>query len=89
MWESRLRDGNLDGFCDWIATQAWPVFSTTEGFLGGEVYRSDAECRAVVVTRWADQATLRSGNEWFDLGAERFTDNAPHAWEFAQVPTEV
>ena len=69
MWETRLRDGTLDEFCSWITAEAWPVFTTTDGFLGGEVYRSDVEARAVVVTRWSDDATLLAGNEWFDLGA--------------------
>jgi heme-degrading monooxygenase HmoA len=87
MWEARIRDGALDEFADWIVVEAWPVFATTAGFLGGEVYRSAAETRAVVVTRWAAQDTLLAGNAWFDLGVERFTDHAAHAWEFTQVPT--
>ena len=87
MWETRLRDGYVDDFCSWVVDEAWPVFAVAEGFLGGEVYRQDAESRAVVVTRWVDQTTLTAGNEWFDLGAERFVERAPHAWEFTPVPT--
>jgi heme-degrading monooxygenase HmoA len=87
MWETRLRDGSLDAFCEWIGGEAWPALVTTDGFLGGEVYRSDAENRAVVITRWVDEETLLAGNEWFDLGAERFTARAPHSWDFTPVPT--
>jgi heme-degrading monooxygenase HmoA len=89
MWETKLRDGSLEGFCEWIAAEAWPVFVTTDGFLGGEVYRQDDENRAVVVTRWVDQPTLLAGTEWFDLGAERFTGRDPQVWEFTQVATDL
>ncbi len=52
---------------------------------GGELYRSDAQDRAVIVTRWASTEALAAGNEWFDLGAERFVAREPEAWEFTPV----
>jgi heme-degrading monooxygenase HmoA len=85
MWETRIREGQLDEFCDWTKTTAWPQFLAAPGFGGGELYRSDAQDRAVIVTRWASTEALAAGNEWFDLGAERFVAREPEAWEFTPV----
>ena len=87
MWETRLRDGLLDEFCQWVRDEVWPQFLTTDGFSGGEVYRSDVDNRVVVVTQWLDDEALLVGYDWFDLGAERFSARAPDAWEFTQVET--
>ena len=53
MWETRIREGQLDEFCTWTKTTAWPQFLAAPGFGGGELYRSDVQDRAVIVTRWA------------------------------------
>lgn len=86
MWEARIRDGELGDFCSWMRTAAWPAFTASQGFAGGELYRSDEQYLAVVVTRWADRESLIAGNGWFDLGAERFCDREASAWEFDPVP---
>jgi heme-degrading monooxygenase HmoA len=86
MWESRINAGQLDEFCTWVRDAAWPQFVAAKGFSGGELYRSDEQNRAVIVTRWADADALAAGNAWFDLGAERFTPEEANAWEFAPVP---
>jgi len=88
MWESRINPGQLDAFCAWTRAEAWPQFAAAQGFLGGEMYRSDAQQRAVIVTRWSDAEALVAGNEWFDLGAERFTAGEANAWEFTPVPVQ-
>lgn len=88
MWESRINAGRLDEFCTWIRDAAWPQFRAAAGFAGGELYRSDEQERAVVVTRWSDTEALAGGNAWFDLGAERFTANEANAWEFVPVPID-
>lgn len=85
MWESRINPGQLDDFCTWVRNEAWPQFTAAHGFSSGELYRSDAQYIAVVVTRWADADSLEHGNAWFDLGAERFSAGEPNAWEFTQV----
>jgi heme-degrading monooxygenase HmoA len=85
MWETRITKGQLDEFCAWVQTTAWPQFLAAPGFGGGELYRSDAQDRAVIVTRWATTEALAAGNEWFDLGAERFVAREPEAWEFTPV----
>jgi heme-degrading monooxygenase HmoA len=85
LWETKIRPGELDEFCEWVKTAAWPEFTSAPGFLGGEVYRSDDQDRAVVVTRWSTATTLAEGNAWFDLGAERFCGREPSAWEFSPV----
>jgi heme-degrading monooxygenase HmoA len=85
MWETRIREGQLDEFCTWAKTTAWPQFLASPGFGGGELYRSDAQDRAVIITRWATMKDLAAGNEWFDLGAERFVAREPEAWEFTPV----
>ena len=55
--------------------------------LGARTLRvtSDVQDRAVIVTRWATTEDLAAGNEWFDLGAERFVAREPEAWEFTAV----
>jgi heme-degrading monooxygenase HmoA len=85
MWETRIREGQLDEFCTWTKSTAWPQFLSAPGFGGGELYRSDTQDRAVIVTRWASTEALAAGNEWFDLGAERFVAREPEAWEFTPV----
>lgn len=85
MWETTIRPGQLDEFCDWVKTVAWPQFVAASGFAGGEVYRADEADRAVIVTRWSTSDTLAEGNAWFDLGAERFTAREPSAWQFTPV----
>jgi heme-degrading monooxygenase HmoA len=88
MWESRINPGQLDAFCAWTRAEAWPQFAAAQGFAGGELYRSDAQQRAVIVTRWSDAEAMAAGTEWFDLGAERFTDGEANAWEFTPVPVQ-
>jgi len=88
MWEGRVNPGQLDEFCAWARSEAWPQFVGAEGFLGGEVYRSDEQYHAVVITHWADDDTLAAGNTWFDLGAERFLAAEAHAWAFMPVPLD-
>lgn len=88
MWESRINSGQLDEFCAWVREEAWPQFRGAAGFSGGELYRSDDQERAVVVTRWADTDALAAGNAWFDLGAERFSATEANAWEFVPVPVD-
>lgn len=88
MWETTIRPGQLDEFCDWVKTAAWPQFVVAPGFGGGEVYRADQADRAVVVTRWSTADTLAEGNAWFDLGAERFTAREPSAWQFTPVDVD-
>lgn len=85
MWETAVRPGLLDEFCEWVKAAAWPQFVAAPGFAGGEVYRSDEHGRAVIVTRWSNADTLAAGNAWFDLGAERFTSREPSAWQFTPV----
>jgi heme-degrading monooxygenase HmoA len=85
MWETRITQGQLDEFCAWVKATAWPQFLAAPGFGGGELYRSDPQDRAVIVTRWATTEALAAGNEWFDLGAERFVAREPEAWEFTPV----
>ncbi len=87
MWETKVSAGQLDDFCSWIRSAAWPQFVVANGFVGGEVYRSDEQDRAVVVTRWIDADALAAGNAWFDLGAERFCERGPDAWQF--IPVDV
>jgi heme-degrading monooxygenase HmoA len=85
MWESRLDDGLVDAFFDHVARVAWPAFTTAAGFRGGEVYRSDDDGRrAVVVTRWADEASADSGAA-VEAGLARFCAREPHAWVFRRV----
>jgi len=86
MWESRINPGQLDEFCTWARDEAWPQFVAAQGFSGGELYRSDEQHSAVVVTRWVDADALAAGNAWFDLGAERFSASEANAWEFTPVP---
>jgi len=86
MWEARITEGQLNDFCAWAASEAWPQFAAAQGFSGGEVYRSNEQGLAVIVTRWADSEALAAGNTWFDLGAERFCADEPHVWEFDPVP---
>lgn len=86
MWESRINPGQLDEFCMWARIEAWPQFLSAQGFLGGELYRSDEQHSAVVVTRWSGADELAKGNGWFDLGAERFCASEANAWEFTPVP---
>lgn len=88
MWEARIKPGELDEFCDWARREAWPQFATATGFLGGELYRSDEQYLAVAVTRWTDSDALAAGNNWFDLGAERFCSRQGNAWEFTPVSVE-
>ncbi|MBX6371586.1 MAG: antibiotic biosynthesis monooxygenase [Acidothermus sp.] len=88
MWEARIHFGELDDFCAWVRDAAWPQYKATPGFLGGEVYRSDEQSRAVVVSRWTDADALAEGNNWFDLGCERFCVDVAHAWEFVVVPVD-
>ena len=85
MWESRIRPERFDDFCAWVRDVAWPEYATATGFAGGELYRSDEQQRAVVVTRWSDVDALAAGSEWFDLGAESFCEGRPRAWEFTPV----
>ena len=85
MWETRINEGQLDEFCTWVKSTAWPQFVAAPGFGGGELYRSDPQGRAVIVTRWATVEALAAGTEWFDLGAERFVAREPSAWEFTPV----
>ena len=85
MWETRINPGQLDEFCAWVRDAAWPQFTSAQGFSGGELYRSDEQGRAVVVTRWVDADALAAGNNWFDLGAERFCAREPDGWEFTPV----
>jgi hypothetical protein len=75
MWETKISPGQLDEFCDWVKATAWPQFVAAPGFGGG----------VVLVTRWATAAALAGGNEWFDLGAERFLAREPQAWDFSPV----
>ncbi len=82
MWESRVNPGQLDEFCRWVREVAWPQYSSSAGFAGGEMYRSDEENRAVIVTRWTDGDALAAGNSWFDLGVERFCAEQASAWQF-------
>jgi heme-degrading monooxygenase HmoA len=86
MWESRINAGQLDAFCRWAREEAWPEIAAAPGFSGGELYRSDEQSRAVIVTRWADADALAAGSAWFDLGAERFSAAEPNAWAFTPVP---
>ena len=88
MWEAHINPGQLDAFCDWTRREAWPQFTAAQGFLGGELYRSDEQHSAVVITRWRDTDALAEGNNWFDLGAERFCAREANAWEFTPVPVE-
>jgi heme-degrading monooxygenase HmoA len=85
MWETKISPGQLDEFCDWVKVTAWPQFVAAPGFGGGELYRSDEHHRIVLVTRWATPDALAGGNEWFDLGAERFLAREPQAWDFSPV----
>jgi heme-degrading monooxygenase HmoA len=85
MWETKITAGQLDEFCTWVKDDAWPQFVAADGFAGGEVYRSDEQDRAVIVTRWADSDALAAGIAWFDLGAERFCARAADAWQFTPV----
>ncbi|HET9187817.1 MAG TPA: antibiotic biosynthesis monooxygenase [Acidothermaceae bacterium] len=85
MWEAHINAGELDEFCEWARAEAWPQFASAQGFLGGELYRSDEQQSAVVVTRWSDADALAAGNNWFDLGAERFCAREANAWEFTPV----
>jgi heme-degrading monooxygenase HmoA len=85
MWETKVNPGQLDELCAWLKTAAWPQFVNARGFSGGEVYRSDDQDRAVVLTRWVDADTMAEGIGWFDLGAERFSDGEASAWQFDQV----
>lgn len=86
MWEAHINAGQLDQFCEWARHEAWPQFAAAEGFQGGELYRSDEQHSAVVITRWSDTDALAEGNNWFDLGAERFCAREANAWEFTPVP---
>ncbi|MCL6550168.1 MAG: antibiotic biosynthesis monooxygenase [Acidothermus cellulolyticus] len=88
MWEARIHRGQLDEFCVWVRDAAWPQYRAAPGFCGGELYRSDEQSRAVVVSRWTDAEALADGNNWFDLGAERFCADDAKAWEFTVVPVE-
>jgi heme-degrading monooxygenase HmoA len=85
MWESPINPGELDEFCAWATREAWPQFIAAAGFLGGEIYRSDEQNRALIVTRWSDADALAAGHLWFDLGAERFSAREADAWEFTPV----
>jgi heme-degrading monooxygenase HmoA len=85
MWETKVAAGQLDEFCAWVKSVAWPQFVVAVGFEGGEFYRADDQGRAVLVTRWTDADALAAGNAWFDLGAERFCAREPDAWEFTPV----
>ncbi len=88
MWEAHINPGQLDEFCDWTRREAWPQFAAAQGFFGGELYRSDEQHSAVVITRWTDSDALARGNDWFDLGAERFCAREANAWEFTPVSIE-
>jgi heme-degrading monooxygenase HmoA len=85
MWETKITAGQLDEFVTWVKNDAWPQFVAADGFRGGELYRSDEQDRAVIVTRWTDADSLAAGIAWFDLGAERFCARAADAWQFTPV----
>jgi heme-degrading monooxygenase HmoA len=87
MWESRLAPGATDGLVAHLESIAWPALSAAPGFLGGEAYRAMAgsgEERAVLVTRWADEAAAAAGAP-IERELAPFCARAPHVWQFEQV----
>ncbi|MFL6138359.1 MAG: antibiotic biosynthesis monooxygenase family protein [Frankiaceae bacterium] len=85
MWESRLAPGAAEELAAHLVGIAWPALTAAPGFQGGEAYRSSGdEERAVVVTRWADEASAAGGAE-VERGLARFCAGEPHAWQFEQL----
>jgi heme-degrading monooxygenase HmoA len=87
MWESRLTPGAADELVAHLESIAWPALSAAPGFQGGEAYRGldeSGEERAVLVTRWADEAAAAGGAS-IEQDLARFCARAPHAWQFEQI----
>jgi len=85
MWESRLDPGRADEFVDRLAAEAWPALRAAAGFVGGEAYRStDGELRAVLVTRWADEASAAAALD-VEARLRGYCAREPHVWQFEQL----
>ena len=93
MAEGRAVPGAAEELAALLVAVAWPPMAATDGFLGGELYRSDDE-RLVMVTRWRDEAAVEAyaGPGWRDTAVvlpeeRRLLARPPHVWHFRQVPT--
>lgn len=93
MWEARVRPGAQDELVALIRRH-WTALSQVDGFVSGELYRSDdGEPRLVLVTRWRDEAALAAaaGPGWRATavplpGEEPLHARPPHVWHFTAVP---
>ena len=84
MWETRLDPAGNAAF--WSAVgSTWHEMTSYDGFVGGEAFESAAgEPRAVIITRWRDEAAAGAAAGW-EATLDALSARTGYGWLFDTV----